>query len=113
MRRLGSILSFLIFVVCLALFVGALNNVFGDGREVDELAAHSACLDQGPRCNVQKTSWSRDAIVRTYAFVTENRTAVKVTCQRSFYVVGDYGCTSRTCGSSSGDKVGGVDCMGP
>jgi hypothetical protein len=107
MRRLGSILSFLVSVACLALFVGAMNNVYGDGHELDELAARTACLDQGPRCNVERASWSRNAIVQTYGFVSENRTVVNVTCQRAFYVVGDYGCTSRSCGH------GDMHCMDP
>ena len=94
MRLLGSVLSFLFSVTCLALVVGALNNVYGDGHQVDQLAAVAACRDQGPHCNAQRTWLYRTPIAHTYEFVRANRTAVTVTCQRAFYVIGDYGCTT-------------------
>ena len=93
MRRLGSVLSFLFSIACLALVVGGLGNVYGDSREVDQLATLAACRDQGPRCNVQRTWLYRTPIAHTYEFVTVKRTAVTVTCQRAFYVIGDHGCT--------------------
>ena len=94
MRRLGSVLSFLVSVSCLALVVGGMNNVYGDSRQVDQLAAMTACRDQGPHCKAQRTWLYRTPIAHNYEFVTVKRTAVKVTCQRAFYVIGDYGCTT-------------------
>lgn len=98
MRRLGSVLSFLVSVACLAVFAGAIHNVYGDPSEVDRLAHQTACSDQGPLCNAQMTFWSRDVAGQTFTFVSATRSGtertVTVTCRREFYVFGEYTCTT-------------------
>ena len=98
MRRLGSVLSFLVSVACLALFAGGLNNVYGDSREVDRLANQTACGDQDPPCKARMTFWSRDVLGQTFTFTLAARSGaertVTVTCRRELYVFGEYRCTA-------------------
>lgn len=105
MRYVRSILSFLFSVTCLALVVGGLSNVYGDGHEVDQLATLTACRDQGPHCKAQRTWLYRTPIDHKYEFVTVKRPAVTVTCQRAFYVIGDYGCTTSADAVSTGTEL--------
>jgi hypothetical protein len=91
MKRLGSVLSFLFSVACLAFFAGVVNNVYGDPGEVNRLAHQTACGDRRPHCNANMTQWSRDAMGQSFTFVIANRT-VPVTCRRELHVVGEYRC---------------------
>lgn len=86
------------------LFAGTalgLYNVYGDDTAVRALAEKSACA--GRPCKATVTRESRSPITQSFTYQTEltekgkqhRGASVDVTCQREFFLVGEYHCTAQ------------------
>ena len=95
MKKLQSLLSFLFTAATLAIIAGALNNIWTDNGEVEQMAAEAACRDRGAQCSKRVTSWRRTPMEQTFEFETAQQ-RVTVSCARSLYVFGSYSCTPRS-----------------
>jgi hypothetical protein len=87
-----NVVSLLVFLLCAAVVVATVMNVFVESDEVALLAQRAAC-DGKDKCDFAKTTVLRTPIGQFLEF-TNGKSTVQVTCRRSAVLAGDYGCTA-------------------
>jgi hypothetical protein len=82
-----------VFGLCVAVTVLGLINVYGDNREVVDMAQQSACAERS-QCTARMTRMSRNPIGTSFTFQVDVKpqTTVDVDCNRSAYLLGDWSC---------------------
>jgi len=88
----------LVAIICLGGTALGLNNTYGDNAEVKALAEKSAC--GSAQCSVKSLHEGRSAFKQSFGFQTalvqkgkaDRSASVDVTCQREYFLVGEYHC---------------------
>jgi len=83
-------ISIVVFVLCAAVTLATVMNVFGDNTEVEAKATAAACWDKKD-CKYAKRAMVRTPLGQTFTFEGGGRT-FDVVCRRAAIVFGDYTC---------------------
>jgi hypothetical protein len=83
----------LVFGLCVAVTVLGLINVYGDNKQVVEMAQNRACAERS-QCTARMTQMSRNPIGTSFTFQVDVKpqTTVDVDCKRSAYLLGEWSC---------------------
>lgn len=85
-------------VICLGGTALGLNNTYGDNTELKALAEKTAC--GSAQCSVKSLNEARSAFKQSFGFQTAlvekgkkaASASVDVTCQRAYFLLGEYQC---------------------
>jgi hypothetical protein len=82
----------------------SINNVFGSGIEVDQLASEAACRGQAAGCEAMPMKWERSPFAHSMQVSTTGGSKV-VRCAREHIFLGAWGCTSTDMRTSGGPLI--------
>lgn len=89
--------SFVIAVLCIAITLASITNVFIDNTEVKRIARDVICKTD-TQCNPSMTSEKRNPIGQSFTFQQSGKQGggdVEVSCRRAYIVFGEYNCEAK------------------